>query len=74
MMNDGIGAGAAQARLGARRVARLWRRSRLPLAFLSQVWDAAVSSAHEQYLDRESFVRAMAAIDLELSRRRRSVA
>ncbi|PWN51076.1 hypothetical protein IE53DRAFT_368358 [Violaceomyces palustris] len=62
--------------LTARRVKRIWRKSKLPEKVLGEIWDSALdpsssklSSSTARGLNREQFVGAMAAIDAELSLR-----
>lgn len=51
-------------------VRKVWTRSRLPSAFLAQIWDRAVSQSGEGGCTRGTFVRAMAGIDVELERKK----
>ncbi|TKY86647.1 hypothetical protein EX895_004286 [Sporisorium graminicola] len=56
--------------LSPKMVRKVWTRSRLPTAFLAQVWDQAVSQTGTEGLTRDIFVRAMAGIDAELERKK----
>ncbi|CBQ71700.1 conserved hypothetical protein [Sporisorium reilianum SRZ2] len=56
--------------LSPKTVRKAWTRSRLPTAFLAQLWDQAVSQADAGALTRETFVRGMASIDAELERKK----
>ena len=62
--------------MGKRAVVRIWRQSRLEDWFLARVWDQAMMGSEGQQaagaggIARAPFVRAMSAIDHELSRRK----
>ncbi|PWZ00789.1 hypothetical protein BCV70DRAFT_237118 [Testicularia cyperi] len=71
--------GGGPGRVSAGRVVKVWKRSKLPDAVLAEIWDAAVEHqasgqgrrrSGPARLEREAFVRAMAAIDAELGRRK----
>ena len=58
--------------LSVSRIRKVWKRSKLPDPLLAEVWEAAMSQQKTKQtkgLEKEAFVRAMAAIDAELSMR-----
>lgn len=63
---------SASAVVCASTVRRIWTRSRLASHFLAQLWDQAVlsQSAELKGLQSEAFVKAMAAIDAALERKK----
>ncbi|KAL9933198.1 hypothetical protein V8E36_007916 [Tilletia maclaganii] len=54
-------------RLSPRQTRKIWRRSRLREAFLAKLWEVMGGTADG--IEKEPFVRSMAAIDFELSKR-----
>ncbi|KAK0544803.1 hypothetical protein OC846_005927 [Tilletia horrida] len=54
-------------RLSPRRIRKIWRRSHLRTRFLAKLWD--VMGGNAQGMEREMFVRSMAAIDFELAKK-----
>ncbi|CEH16134.1 EF-hand domain pair [Ceraceosorus bombacis] len=72
-VRNGQGVEAEARHLSRKACARIWTRSKLPDDFLAKVWDAAVAGAPtSEGLDKLAFVKAMAAIDTELARKKKN--
>ncbi|KAK0564426.1 hypothetical protein OC861_004300 [Tilletia horrida] len=65
--NTTFGTPSSADRLSPRRIRKIWRRSHLRTRFLAKLWD--VMGGNAQGMEREMFVRSMAAIDFELAKK-----